>query len=57
MEFGCERWLEESLREILPGNPEHRIYYSDLEQPYPTTNVPDSHEEMDYLSSSEINFP
>lgn len=31
MEFGCGRWLEESQREILPGNPEHWICYSDLE--------------------------
>lgn len=57
MKFGCERWLEESLREILPGNPEHRIYYSDSEQAWPTTNVSDSHEELGYLSSSEVNFP
>lgn len=31
MEFNCERWLEETLRGVLPGNPFHWICCSDLE--------------------------
>lgn len=31
MGFNCESQLEETLRESLPGNPEHQIRYTDLE--------------------------
>lgn len=53
--FNCESRLEEILREAFLGIQNIWIFYTALELwPLPLQNMPDSHEEMFYVSPPEV---
>lgn len=53
--FNCESQLQQILGESLPGNPEHWIFHTASERwPLPLQNMPDSPEEMFYVSPPEV---